>query len=214
MMPVSVRQIIIVVFCSLCFHSGVKAQSDYKPETWLGVNGGATVSMVYFKPMVGQSFLIGYHGGFVFRHIAEKSLGVQAEINYSQRGWAESNGLYSRRLDYIEIPFLSHIHFGRKVQFYMNIGPRVGYYIGDNVTYNGNGSPDEEQQKLTVSQKLDYGFAGGPGLLFKFGEQSIQLDIRANYSISNFFPDSNKDYFDNSNHMNASVSLAWMFKIK
>jgi hypothetical protein len=208
------RTIIITALCIISFQSGMQAQSDYKPETWFGVNGGTTLSMVYFKPMVGQSYLIGYHGGLVFKHIAEKSLGVQAEFNYSQRGWAESNGIYSRRMDYIEIPFLSHIHFGKKLQFYMNIGPKVGYYIGDFVRYNSNGIPDEEQQKLTVSQKFDYGFCGGPGLLYKFGGQSIQLDIRGNYSISNFFPDDTRAYFDNTNHINASVSLAWMFKVK
>ncbi len=208
------RTSLISVVCIMTILSGIKAQSDYKSETWIGANGGTTFSMVYFKPMVGQSYLMGFHGGLVFKHIAEKSLGVQAEFNYSQRGWSESSGLYSRRLDYIEIPFLTHIHFGNKVQFYLNIGPKVGFFIGDVVLHNSNGIPDKEQQKLTVSQKLDYGFCGGPGLLFKFGEQSIQIDIRANYSISNFYPADNLSYFDNSNHMNASVSLAWMFKIK
>jgi hypothetical protein len=203
-----------MVISSLILNANIQAQSEYKPETWIGANGGTTLSMVYFKPMVGQTYLTGYHGGLVFKHIAEKSLGVQAEINYSQRGWAESNGLYSRRLDYIEIPFLSHIHFGKKVQFYMNIGPKLGYFIGDNVTFHGSGVPDKEQQKLNVSQKFDYGFCGGPGLLFKMGGQSIQIDIRANYSISNFFPDDSREYFDNSNHINASVSFAWMFKVK
>jgi len=211
-MQFKLRSFITTSLCLLVFQGVMHAQTDYKAETWLGINGGSTLSMVYFKPVVGQGVLVGYHGGLVFKHIAEKNLGIQAEINYSQRGWTESNGLYVRRLDYVEIPFLSHIHFGKNVQFYINLGPKLGYFINENVIFQGSGVPDKEQQKQSISQKFDYGFCGGPGLLFKMGRQSIQLDIRANYSISNFFNDDSKEYFDNSNHLNLSVSLAWMFK--
>ena len=80
-------------------------KTAFEPEVYLGLNGGMSASMLYFNPQVKQSFLTGYNGGLTFRYIGKKSLGVQAELNYSQRGWKESDGLYARQLNYIELPF-------------------------------------------------------------------------------------------------------------
>ncbi|MBP1637938.1 MAG: hypothetical protein H6Q18_727, partial [Bacteroidetes bacterium] len=75
------------------------------PEIYIGATGGMNGSLVSFNPTVNQSMpLIGYNGGLSFRYITEKHFGLQIEANYSQRGWTESNGLYSRRADYIELP--------------------------------------------------------------------------------------------------------------
>lgn len=190
----------------------LKAQNNFKSENYIGVNGGPVFSMVFFKPTVNQYYLMGYQTGLVFRHINEKSLGIQVEVNYSQRGWSELSGLYARRLDYIEMPFLSHIYFGNKVRFFFNIGPKISYLIDDVVIYNVLGSLNE-QHKLAATNKFDYGFAAGMGLMFMIGRQAFQLDTRANYSVSNFFPDSRIDYFDNSNNMNASATLSWLLKL-
>lgn len=188
-------------------------QRNFQSETWLGANAGATASMVWFRPTVNQSYLLGYNAGLTFRHISEKNLGVQAEINYSQRGYTELSGNYSRRMDYLELPFLTHIYFGNKVQFFIQLGPKLGYFIGDEVLINQGGSNATHRQ-LAVSNKFDYGLSGGFGLQFVAAKQSFQLYTRANYSVSNFFPDRTIDYFDNSNHMNASVSLSWLMRVK
>ena len=82
------------------FSVAVKAQrKDYKTEIYYGVNGGATAAKVNFDPSVDQNYISGYQGGLVFRYISAKSLGVQAELNYTQRGWSESDGLYARQLN-------------------------------------------------------------------------------------------------------------------
>src|ERR1035437_2989733 len=61
-----------------------------KPEMYIGANLGVTESMVMFKPAITQGFLMGYNGRIVFRYIAEKNVGMQVELNFSQRGWTES----------------------------------------------------------------------------------------------------------------------------
>jgi len=42
----------------------------------------------------------------------------------------------------------------------------------------------------------------------------IQLDTRANYSLSDVFSNDTRDYFDTSNNLYLSVNLAWLLKIK
>lgn len=205
----SIIAIILILLANL-----TNAQNNkFARETYIGINGGATGSMVYFKPAVNQDYLLAYHGGLVFRYISERNLGVQAELNYVQKGWQETNNSYAKRLDYIEIPFMTHLYFGNKTQVYVNIGPEIGYLINEQELLNINPASTDAQHK-PVENKFDYGFAAGLGLLFKIKKQVFQIDSRANFSISDIFSNERRDYFDNSNNINVSVSLAWLYRVK
>ena len=186
----------------------------FEPETYVGVNLGQTGSMVNFSPSVDQSFLLGYHGGLVYRYIADKNMGVQAELNYSQRGWNETDNLFSRRLDYLEIPFMTHFFFGRNFRFFINLGPRVSYLISDNILKNNTIISTKVQHISAIENRFDYGFCGGIGFLLKIKQQVFQIDARGNYSMSDIYSNDKKDFFDTSNNINASVSFAWLMKIK
>jgi len=185
-----------------------------KPEMYIGANFGVTESMIMFKPTILQGYLMGYNGGIVFRYIAEKNVGIQAELNFSQRGWQESSGIYSRQLNYVELPFMTHIYVGRKNRFFFNIGPKISYLISEKSILNAAVSTTEVQQITTVQHPFDYGLCTGIGLLFNINGKIIQLDTRANYSLSNIFDDQKKDYFANSNNLNLSLNLAYLFQVK
>ena len=195
----------------VAFVAGGSAQTTtFVPETYVGINGGATLSQVYFMPSVDQNFLQGYSGGLVFRHNSQNHLGMQAEINYSQRGWSEQSG-YTRRLDYVELPFMSHFYFGKKMQVYLNLGPKVSVLINENTSGSGNNTTVAEQYKK-IANPIDYGFCGGIGFQLKAGRQIFLIDTRVNYSISTVFSDRLTDHFRNSNHMNAALTAAWLIK--
>ncbi|MDO9633928.1 MAG: porin family protein [Paludibacter sp.] len=207
--------LILVGTCILYSINSASAQiNKFKSETYLGISGGPAASMVYFKPTVEQDYLTAYHGGLVFRYISEKHLGIQAELNYSQRGWKEIGGSFEKRLDYLEIPFLTHIYFGDKAQFIFNIGPKIGYLIQEKILYNSNPSSTVEQHIQPIQNKFDYGFAAGLGFLFKIKRQVFQLESRANMSFSDIFSNDRRDYFDNSNLINASVTLGWLIQVR
>jgi hypothetical protein len=209
------KKIIISFFTiiNLLLNISTAQNNKFTAETYVGLNGGATGSMVYFRPTINQDYLLAYHGGFVFRYISEKHLGVQAELNYVQKGWQEVDESYAKRLDYIEIPFLTHLSFGNKAQVYFNLGPKIGYLIHEQELLNINPASTEAQHE-SIENKFDYGFAVGLGLLFKVKKQVLQIDSRANYSISDIFSNERRDYFDNSNNLNVSLSLAWLFRVK
>lgn len=184
-----------------------------KPEMYIGASVGVTESMINFKPAVSQGYLMGYNGGFVFRYIAEKNVGMQAELNFSQRGWTESSGLYSRQLNYIELPFMTHIYIGKKSRFFLNFGPKISYLITENVLKNETSNVDT-QHITSIENPFDYGLCAGIGFLFKIKSNVYQLDTRANYGLSDVFSNDKRDYFDTSNNMNVSVNLAWLFHTK
>jgi len=206
------RKIYIIILIALS--TSLSAQNSLiKPEIYIGANFGVTESMIQFNPTVDQGFLMGYNGGIVFRYIAEKNVGMQAELNFSQRGWKESSGLYTRQLNYIELPFMTHIYIGKKNRFFINLGPKISYLIKENVITN-QASTTDVQQTTAIQNPFDYGLCGGIGFLFNIKGNIFQLDSRASYSLSDIYSNSKSDYFDSSKNMTLSVNLAWLMKIK
>ena len=207
------RKISILFFIVLS--TTVFSQSHLKkPEIYVGATFGASESMVMFKPTVAQGFLQGYNGGLVFRYVADKNVGFQAEINISQRGWAEKTGLYTRQLNYIELPFLTHFYFGNNSRFFFNIGPKISYLISEKNLINTTTASSEVQHITKIQNPFDYGVSAGFGYLINIKGNIIQLDTRANYSLSDIFSNDTRDYFDTSNNLYLSVNLAWLLKIK
>ena len=203
--------ILVLIFVSASLYA--QARLD-KPEMYIGANLGVTESMINFSPAIPQGFLMGFNGGVVFRYIAEKNVGIQAELNFSQRGWTESSGLYSRQLNYIELPFMTHIYVGRKNRFFFNLGPKISYLISERVILNSTVGSVDAQHVTSVEHPFDYGLCTGLGMLFNIKGRIIQLDTRANYSLSNIFADTKRDVFSSSNNLNLSVNLAWLFQLK
>jgi hypothetical protein len=205
----------LFIFVLVTLSTSAFAQSRLiTPEIYVGANFGVTESMVTFNPSVKQGFLQGYNGGVVFRYIAEKNVGMQAELNFSQRGWKESSGLYTRQLNYIELPFMTHIYIGKKNRFFINLGPKISYLISEKTILNETTNSTELQQITSVQHPFDYGLCGGIGVLFNIKGNIFQLDSRVNYSFSDLYPNSKTDYFDNSHNLNLSVNLAWLIQVK
>ena len=97
----------------------------------VGVNGGINLNSVSFSPSVKQKNLMGINGGVTARYISEKYFsmicGAQIELNFSQHGWDEyyedyPTLSYTRTMNYVEIPFLAHLAFGkdRGLQFFIH----------------------------------------------------------------------------------------------
>lgn len=185
-----------------------------QPEIYLGTSHGVSASMIHFSPSVEQEILLGYNGGIVFRYIDEKNVGVQAELNFFQRGWKEKGNIYAKQLNYIELPFLTHIYFGNSSRFFINLGPKISYLLSENVLKNLSTNSTETQHITKVQHPFDYGICGGLGMLFKVKKNIFQFDTRFNYSLSDIFSNSKKDYFETSNNINLSVNLGWLLQIK
>jgi hypothetical protein len=207
------RKLLISLLIAVSAALSAQVRLD-KPEMYFGVTGGVTESMVMFNPAITQGFLMGFNGGVVFRYIAEKNVGVQAELNFSQRGWKEASGLYTRQLNYIELPFMTHIYIGHKNRFFFNLGPKISYLIYEKTLLNNTVGSTETQQITSIQHPFDYGLCTGLGFLVNIKGKIFQLDTRANYSLSDVFADTKRDVFSTSNNLNLSVNFAWLFQVK
>ena len=143
----------------------------------VGFNGGININSVSFSPTVRQKSLMGINGGLTARYISEKYFsmicGAQVELNFSQHGWSEFDEdhpelEYTRTMNYVEIPLLAHLAFGRDrgVQFFIHAGPQIGFFISDTRKKNDawENFTTPEQHDKDVENKFDYGITGGAGL--------------------------------------------------
>ena len=158
----------------------------------VGFNGGVNLNSASFTPKIKQNSLMGITGGLTARYISEKYFamicGAQVELNISQRGWDElfevpgENGepvedptrKYTRKMTYLDIPFLAHLAFGNEkgLQFFINAGPQIGLLIGEsesmeNIDMNALTDTQKAVYGDKIQNKFDYGIAGGGGIEFR-----------------------------------------------
>lgn len=199
----------------------------------IGVNGGLNMSKVSFEPTIKQQSKNGMAMGLMVRYMSEKYFkmmcGIQAEINYSQRGWNEkiedgSNNTYDRTMNYLEIPLLAHLAFGKDatnkgVQFFINMGPQIAFFLNEtenmsdqwDTSARPNGTV-QQYGKLTEN-KFDYGILGGAGLEFNTAIGHFLLEGRYYYGLADFYKSTKKDEFGRSGHSYMGVRLTYLFDI-
>lgn len=216
------------------FTTALHAQvGDLRHNLAFGINGGINLNSVSFSPTVSQTNLMGTTGGVTVRYISERYFkmicGAQIEINYSQHGWNEyykdypSLG-YTRTMNYVEIPFLAHLAFGKEqkgMQFFIHAGPQIGFFLKDNYTIKGdwdnfiqnNSNIVTEQHDKPVDNKFDYGIAGGAGLELRTKAGNFILEGRYYYALSDFYSNAKKDYFARSAHGVITAKITYLFDI-
>lgn len=207
------------------------AQTHYNANLTVGVHAGAEMSHMFFNPNVRQKMPFGTTAGFSFRYVEENHFGLIAELNFTQRGWEEDfEGApynYRRTLNYIQIPVLAHIYFGRKGRFFFNAGPEIGFMIGESTSANFDPKnmaslPDfpntnrmNEQMLIPCQNKIDYGISAGIGGEFSITEKhAVALEARFYYGLGNIFHAKRTDPFSASNSMSVSLTAAYLLRIK
>ena len=126
------RQLLIIL--AICAATTLSAQvGKYRNDLAVGFNAGMVMNRVNFKPSVPQGMHMGMEMGISLRYTCEKFFSavcaLQTEINFQQLGWKEdiitSNDTYSRTMNYISIPLLARLGWGRERKGFM------GYVMTD-----------------------------------------------------------------------------------
>lgn len=202
---------VAILLATTCF-----AQNKFQAETFLGINGGITSSKIDFIPIVVQDKLSGINGGLTYRYISENYFGLQVELNYSQRGWKESSTdltqTYTRQLSYIELPFLTHLYFGKKsFRYFINLGPKIAYLINESETNTYTSSATERATK--VQHPVDYGICAGSGFELRTKAGCFLIEGRYNFGLSDIFYNSKADPFTRSSNQVISANVTYLVKL-
>ena len=229
---------------------------DHRNDLSIGFSGGYMMSNVAFVPKATQGMLGGKTFGFTARYVCEKYFNaicaVQLELNYSQPGWKESilsvddepcilretgePARYSRTLNYLQMPFLAHMGFGREekgFKFFVNAGPQFGLLLSEKTDQNFTIKYDKEldlptissldprpasqvvaQDTMAVENKFDYGITAGLGLEMSMKRAGhVILEARYYYGLGNLYGDSKRDYFARSNINSIVFRATYLFDI-
>lgn len=220
----------IIIFLLLCVSIPAAAQLGEERRNWaVGINGGVNFNNISFIPKIKQNMPMGITGGVTARYISEKYFamicGIQAELNYSQRGWEEkiedNTNTYSRTMNYLELPILAHLAFGkdRGAQFFLNLGPQLGFMICEKENKSSDWDTStrpngvEQQYGLMTQKRFDYGIVGGGGLEIRTGAGNFLLEGRYYFGLADFFNSTKKDPFEKSAHTTISARLTYLFDI-
>jgi hypothetical protein len=210
----------------------------------VGINGGVNLNSASFTPTIKQNSLMGITGGLTARYISEKYFamicGAQVELNVSQRGWdqlfetvsLDANGYevtskdptktYTRKMTYVDIPFLAHLAFGRDkgLQFFVHAGPQIGFLISESETIEGidMNNLSNTQKALygvKIQNKFDYGIAGGGGVELRTKKAgNFIVEGRYYFALSDFYSTTKKDYFARAAHGTITIKLTYLFDLK
>lgn len=229
------RNRLIILLALACFSAlpAMAQLGELRNNLAIGINGGLNMSKVDFSPSIKQKSLNGMSFGLTTRYISEKYFkmlcGVQVELNYSQRGWNEniedgSNNTYSRKMNYLELPLLAHLAFGKDaldkgVRFFVNMGPQFSFFLSESEEMSDNWDTSArpngvvQQYGKMVETKFDYGIVGGAGLELSTGIGHFLLEGRYYYGLSDFYKSTKKDEFGRSGHSYIGIRLTYLYDI-
>lgn len=163
----------------------------------LGIQGGGNLSTMDFTnnqdyKFTEVNYTQGIVTGVVFQFLGEKHAGVQAEFNYSQKGWSENDTIgdnnlkYKTRVNYAELAILTHVNIGGgKFRGIINLGPYMGYALSgkESIEDLNNGSESSSSYEFDdeTDNRLDFGLLAGGGVEYRmaFGK----LAVEARYSL-------------------------------
>ena len=222
-----IKKIFASIICFLIFQVSFAQQNDFQKEWAFGANAGLNFSKVSFYTSIPQEQLLQSTGGLTVRYISETHFGIQAELNYSLRGWKEKTDTvtrfnkYSRSISYLELPIMTHLYFnmGKRARLIINAGTQFGYYIGEKTLEKEidprlDGLPSYGYYDTKIQRPLDYGLVGGTGFELRTGMGCFILDGRYYFGLSDIFNNNNRaDRFQSSSNQVMGVKLTYLFNI-
>jgi hypothetical protein len=225
------KRFLLVIWGFLSVFLLFAQKTKFKPELYVGPGGGMVFSAVDFVPKVSQNTHKGFQGGVSAKYISEKNLGLILEMNFVQCGWAEDyknnpEYSYSRTLNYLEVPFMTHVYFGNKSRFIFNIGPQIGYLLSESSSMSDALAEYIEQQSTeqhayaipeeryeNASHKFDYGIIAGIGFALKTGIGDFDLEGRYYFGLGDILNSRREDYYSRSAHRIIEAKLTYYIKL-
>jgi hypothetical protein len=202
-----------------CLLLGVAAQAQH----FVGARGGMGFHQMLFNvsPSPEQAWARGASGGFVFRSMTGKHMGIQLELLAEEKGWhlfPGTPGAYHLQELHATLPIQTVVVLGKgRLQFVITAGAFASYIMGQEVHRDGTNTAYPVDFKQQGLQEWQYGLLGGMGPMFQISKRSrLQLDARYAYTLSNRLePNLGLDNtFDVSQLQTANVALSWLFRLR
>jgi len=207
----------LILFLTIISPGIIFAQTDntYPTQMGFGIKTGITYSsLIIGIPIQQMNADIEPGFGLTFSYIDKKTVGIQLELNYISKSWKENPSgdyLFKSRLNYIEFPMLTTLHFGNRLKFIVNFGPYISVLLKEESSHNVDQTSNYfEFYEKRAPRKGDFGICGGAGLRYQSKLGLFQLEARYTYGFQNIY-DPEKTNIDYSNMTSIGVFLSYQF---
>ena len=151
-----------------------ESNQHYQTIPAIGSTGGLTFQVFINK-------LISFRTSYLFQLKIEKP--KKGEIPVS--GILNSSGSHNKQSNfyYLGIPILLQFNFGKKLGFFVNVGPNLSFLLKGEEVIKINDNPP---QKSTITgKKVDFGLTAGVGLLIPIKERfALTIEARNNFGLT------------------------------
>jgi hypothetical protein len=213
----------LFVFSFAVYFCQAQIINTHPYEFTVGGSAGTTFSSVTFNPKVTQKMLQGITLGLTGRMTMGKNVGLQTEINFSQQGWSEyyeetPDYKYQRRLNYIQLPFYTHVQFGgAKVKGFINGGPQLAYFTGESTAQSTDmempPNKTSYQHDMPLEKKLEWGISGGAGIEIRSKIGYFLIEGRFFYSFGDIYSTKRVDNFVKASSQVITVKLSYLIPL-
>lgn len=193
-------------------------------QTLVGFTGGYGVSTVLFDPTDNLEFDLvqGGRGGIMLKNHG-KNVGIQAELNYVQKGWRQNfrnpgSNLPTRTADftfsYLELPIMTQIYLGQRVKYFLNLGPHFAYQLGVDSTFNLFVQDTiSYRYRRAANVRFEYGASVGFGLSVDIGKGSLHLEARGSWGLNNVIDRDRRGSPVSSQNLVVHAKLGYLHRI-
>jgi len=146
-----------------------------------------------------NDFSFAFSSGLTFQYNFPKFISIRTNISFERKGLTTQGSATDQdgnqigeltihsNFDYLTIPILGRLTFGKKINFFVNAGPYIGYLIKQtDVTEAFGEYPKTENDNTDNFKRTDLGITTGLGVRFPIKNKLfLSLEIRNNFGLTN-----------------------------
>ena len=174
-----------------------------------GITGGLNVSNTVnaYNTNYSTGSIAGFNAGLFLDIPIVYPLSFEPEVLYSQKGFTAttSDGNYTQRNNYIDVPLLAKFHMGPNFNFL--VGPQISFPTTTTQTFDNGFAITDQEHYSTTNDKTIWG--GVVGVTF---DLSPSIELRARYTIDLQQNDENTTYGYDYRNQVWQVGLGFKFE--
>ena len=212
--------VLIALSLSMTIVRGQKNKFD------VGVEGSPSLTFIrYYFPFPEKIFpIIGFSGGFFLQYNFPKTFSLRTNIDFEKKGTIDKvtlsdvsgnsvNTSFHFNFDYLVMPVLFRATFGKKINYFINAGPYVGYLINQTFKYNYLNKTNITNYTNSYN-RFDAGITTGLGISIPVKEKIlISCEIRNNIGLSNLVKDPTDSYPNKIKTNSTNLLIGFTYKL-
>ncbi|BBE20684.1 hypothetical protein AQPE_4878 [Aquipluma nitroreducens] len=186
--------ILILLLLTFCTTYGQTNKFEF------GIEGGPSLISLRGNDIIDQyqNPTIGFSGGPFFQYNFKKIISLRTNLAFERKGSTAKTQAFDEygnslgnvrtnsNFDYLTLPILVRATFGKRILFFVNTGPYIGFLLKETSVSKGDKVPKKVMDFTSLQKRNDFGVSAGLGLLVPFKQNiAFSFELRNNLGVYN-----------------------------